>query len=131
MRPKQFMSRGRISAESRMTSKCTISRTSTPIFNESTGEYDETSTLIYSGICKIKIGGNQASQIEAAGQILIAQDSTLSLPVLLSGAVREDDVATITENDLDAALVGLLFRVKAGHSQTNATARRLPVEMVS
>ena len=121
---------GRVRAEALMESTCTISRTSA-ILNESTGKMEETTTVVYTGRCRLKLGGSQASQVEAAGQLLIAQDSILSLPVSTSGAVREDDVATITANQLDPALVGLKFRVKAGHSQTNATARRLPVELVS
>ena len=131
MSAESIILRGREFLEGMMTSACTISRTSAPIFNESTGEYDATSTLVYSGPCRLKQGNTQVSQVEAAGQLLISQDSILSLPVATSGAVREDDVATITANELDPALVGLKFRVKAGHSQTNATARRLPVELVS
>jgi hypothetical protein len=124
---------GRRFNESLQTSACTITRKGDKVLNETTGEYEYEFATIYSGQCKIKFGATEAHTVDAQGQILTEQTAILSLPVDEPGSVdvTTDDVAELTVNPLDPALVGKTFRVTGLHTQTAATARRFPVEVVS
>lgn len=121
----------RAEAESLMFDACTVAGDSVPVFNETTLEYDTVEVESYSGPCRLRFGDTAVQDIEAAGQLLIGQRATLSLPVATSGGVLEGHVATITACVNDPALVGRKFRVEGGHHQTFATARRFPVEEVT
>lgn len=123
--------RGREKAEALMTATCRITRKGpTQVLNESTGQYEFELIEVYSGKCKLKQADTQVAGAEAAGQLLIKQDSILSLPVEGTAGVREDDIAELLTNPLDTELVGARYRVKGGHGQSYATARRLPVEVI-
>lgn len=122
---------GRRFNEALMTSACTVTRQGDKILNETTGEYEYEYITVYAGPCKIKFGATEPTEIDAQGQLLVEQGAILSLPVETSGAVTTDDLAAITACTLDPSLIGKLFRVTGLHTQTAATARRFPVEVVS
>jgi hypothetical protein len=76
------------------------------------------------------------SELEAAAQLLIGQAAILSFPVLTSTGIRVDDIVTFLasddpRDDLDPALIGQTARIAGRHFDSNATARRLPIELVS
>lgn len=116
-----------------MTSECVIGEESTgPVFNEETGEYETViGTPSYSGPCKIRFNSTVTSEVDAQSQLLVEQDAILSLPVIGSENVKVGQVCRITVNALDLGMVGKRFRVTGDHTQTAATARRFPVELVT
>lgn len=122
---------GRSIAESMMVDSCTVSGGSAPVFNEETLEYETVAEVTYEGPCRIRFANAAVQDVEAAGQLLIAQRATLSLPIATSGDVAEGHVVTITACQNDPALLGRTFRVEGGHHQTFATARRFPIVEVT
>lgn len=127
------ISQGRRFNESLMVSECVIAPVgSEPVLNEETGEYEpvvgETS---YEGPCKIRFNSSVISDVDAQSQLLVEQSAILSLPVVGSEGVQVQHVAVITSNPMDTALEGKRFRITGDHTQTLATARRFPVELVS
>lgn len=126
----------RAEAESRMTSTCvaTIPGEGDPVWNPDTQQWDDPVETVYEGPCRLRMG-NPAPQNADAGETSWAVDRTptLSLPLSdpTSAAVVDGVQVTITGNPNDPAMVGLRLRVLSGHYQTDSTARRVPVEVVS
>lgn len=121
----------RDAAESLMIDLCRITGGTETVFDEDTFEYVTVEAVSYEGPCRLRFAATAVQTVEAAGQMLIAQRATLSVPVDTSGDVFEGHVVTITDCVNDPALVGRKFRVEGGHHQTFATARRFPLEEVS
>lgn len=122
----------RSQAESMMVSSCTITRAGTrSVLNEETLAYEAERIAVYSGPCRFKFGATQANVVDAQAQLVTEQGATLSLPVDGSGGVTTDDVAEITSNPYDPALVGKSVRITGQHVQTFATARRFGIELLS
>lgn len=123
---------GRTIAEARMESVCVIRRQTGTTTDHGTGVDTPVWSVVYAALpCSFKFANGQPNEVDAAGQQVSTQHPVLSLPVTGSELVRVDDVAEITANSLDGALVGLRVRVDGMHSMTHATARRLPVVVVS
>lgn len=121
-------------AESRMTSTCTITGPGgEPVWDDETGTYITVpGEAIYEGKCRLR-WGNPAPQNASAGEAAWAVDrtGTLSLPLAGTAHVGDGAVVTITANPNDPGMVGLVLHVLTGHHQTDSTARRLPVEVVT
>jgi hypothetical protein len=124
---------GRRFNEALMASTCVIADAgSEPVLNEETGEYEPVvSDPSYEGPCKIRFNSSVTSEVDAQSQLLVEQNAILSLPVEGSGNVSIGQYAVITANPMDAAMVGKKFRITGDHTQTFATARRFPVELVT
>lgn len=122
---------GRRHAESLMVSKCVITRTSDPTFNESTGEYTPTVTTVYSGKCEFRFNSTAFREVDGQSQLLTEQQPMLKLPVEGSAGVRVDDEGVLTEHPMDTGKAGMTFRIAGEHSKTFATSRRLPVEVTT
>lgn len=122
---------GRRQAEALMTSTCTITRVTGRALSESTGQYTDTTTVIYSGKCELRFDSEALNAVDGQGQILSEQRPLVKLPVEGSAGVQVDDVGTLTGHPLDAGMVGLTFRIAGIHTKTRATSRRLPVEVLS
>lgn len=121
----------RAHAESLMVSTCTITRGGTDVWNEETGAYDSTAETVYTGPCRVRFPSTVVRETDAQNQFAVEQEPVLSLPVVGSELVTVDDVVTITANPFDTAMVGLTLRIAGVHTQTQATARRFPVEVTS
>lgn len=130
----------RAQAESMMIDRCVVEReTPGTVLNEETGQYEPTRVRVYppaesldtDGPCRYKAANTAVRDVEAAGQLLIEQTATLSLPVATSLEVAEGDYVTFTASAFDPQMVGLEVRISGEHHQTFATARRFPVEEVS
>jgi hypothetical protein len=131
---------GRALMESLMDSTCVITRTSGGSIDPSTGLLSGgTATTIYSGVCRLRYASVRPTQVDAEGQNIAEERGVLSLPVVgdstsvtvgSSAAVRVNDIATITLGPLDPAgtVVG---RIELPHAQTQATARRFPLQVLS
>lgn len=122
---------GRAQAEARMTDTVLITRNSTPALDDETGEYTPTVTTIYSGPARLKSASTVVSAVDAQGQQLAGQSLRLDLPVSTSSGVQANDSVTVTASVNDPASVGLLLNVEGVFFQTDATARRFPVEVQS
>jgi hypothetical protein len=121
----------RAQAESRMTDTVRITRPGAPVFDTTTGTYTQTDTVVYSGPARLKLSSTVVSSIEAGGQILAGQSPRLDLPVSTSGGVQVDDSVVVTASVNDPASVGLRLNIEGVFFQTDATARRFPVEVQS
>lgn len=119
-----------------MHSTCRVQRASGQPVKGEDGELHPQYTTIYEGRCRLRTVSSVTSDIEAADQLLVGQASVLSFPVELSAGIRVNDVATLLasddpDDDLDPGLIGRRARIAGLHFDTDATARRLPVEMTS
>ena len=119
----------RAQAESRMTDTIRVTRPGESVFDEETGTYTQTETVIYNGPGRLKLASSVVSDIQAGGQIIAAQRPRLDLPVSTSGGVRVNDTAVVTASTRDPASVGLRLNIEGVFYQTDATARRFPVEV--
>ena len=127
------LTRGRRMAESRMTSTCTATVSGgEPVWDNTQGEYvAPPPTVLYDGPCRLRLG-NPAPQNADAGETTWAVDrGVLSLPIDGTANVPDGATVTITGNPHDPGMVGLVLTVLAGHFQTDSTARRLPVQVVT
>lgn len=133
MSAESVIRQGRAFTESLMSSTCVITRASgVPVLNEATGDYETPRVTVYEGPCKLKFVSGVVAEVDAAGQLAGEFDGVLSLPIGVpgSGSVQVNDVAELTGNPVDLALVGTKARITRPHAQTFATARRFPVEVL-
>jgi hypothetical protein len=121
----------RAKLESRMTDTIRVTRSSEPVWNEETGTYTPADTVIYTGPGRLKLASSVVSDVNAQGQLLAAQAPRLDLPVATSGDVQVNDTAEIIASLHDPASVGLRLNIEGVFFQTDATARRFPVEVQS
>lgn len=119
---------GQAAADALMLDACTIRRKSGTVFNETTGQYTDTTSTVYTGPCKLQ-DRLMRGEAEAGGREVITLSSVLHLPVAVT-AVQVDDVAEMTASQ-DPAAVGRKLRVAQVVYKTYATARRLQVEDVT
>jgi hypothetical protein len=122
---------GRRQAEALMVSECVVTRVTGKAFNDETGLYEPTVETVYSGKCDFRFTGTAFREVDGQSQLLTEQHPVLKLPVDGSAGVRVDDEGVLTAHPLDAGLVGMKFRIAGENTRTYATARRLPVEVVS
>lgn len=119
-----------------MHSTCRVQRASgTPVKGDD-GELHTPMVTIYEGPCRLRSNSAVTSDIDAAGQLLTGQAAVLSFPVVESAGIRVGDLATFVPSpddgqDLDPGLIGRTVRIAGLHFDTDATARRLPVELVT
>jgi hypothetical protein len=114
-----------------MTSTCVVTRVTGRTLNEDTGEYTDTTVPIYSGRCKVRFESPRVFRRDMESQFLAEQQPILFVPIDGTAGLTVDDVATITGNPTDPALVGMRIRLNGQHAQTSATARRIPGEVLT
>ena len=125
---------GRRSAEALMTARCTITRlkkvdlnTGTLLLTDTNPDDDE----IYTGPCRIRSGLARVQTGDFEGQMLASQQIMLHLPVLTSGDVSVGDTVEVTDGGDDPTATGIHLRIEGLAEQTQATARRLPVTLIT
>ena len=129
MRQQKMLRTGRRMAEERMTETCMIGvEQEGSTLDPDTEQYRVEFVASYTGPCRFKEAGGAAGEINAAGQILIEQDSELSVPLMTSLAVRKGMTVLITASTTDPALVGVRARIKRKSASSQRTARRFAVE---
>lgn len=132
MRAARILARGRHLATEFMTDTAQIGFESDgTVLNPDTGEYEHTFTAVYDGPCRFKAGNVQASDVEAASQLLVSQLATLSLPIGTSLEVKNGMQVRVTASLTDPALPGTVAEVKAPFRSSYTTARRFSCEVVS
>jgi hypothetical protein len=123
---------GRAFQEARMPATVLIERVVDRVLNEDTGEYDDQKQTIYAGKCRLDFRASlQTLERDMEGQILADQRPTLLLPIVGSENITVNDMATMTGNPLDPAVVGMRIRITGLSATTYATARRLPGEVLT
>jgi hypothetical protein len=84
-------------------------------------------TPVYEGKARIRFPQNPSGEVDAAGQLIVKQDSILSLPWGTPGVVP-DMRAVIDASTQDGSLAGRVFRVKGFAAAGQTTATRFTVE---
>lgn len=115
-----------------MQDTCKITSTTPGAWDDSTGTYGApTVTTVYQGRCRLRRPA-AAPQTTDAGDAAWAVDVlVLSLPVDGSEGVADGHSVEMLTSAHDPAVVGLLLEVQSGHWQSQSTARRLPVKVVT
>lgn len=122
----------RVQAESLMTDRFRIVRADgEPVWDEATGDYTATESVVYEGIGRIRFPGVGGRRVDEQGDAVTVQDAVLSLPIAGTGGVRVDDVAECVASRHDPQMVGVRFRIDEPHWQSHSTARRFGVEVES
>lgn len=94
---------------------------------------DPSDDVIYEGRCRIRSLVARVQTADFEGQLLGQQQLILSLPVATSVTVRTGDEGTLLEGGDDPLDPDnpVRFRIQGRAVQTQATARRFPIEMLS
>lgn len=123
---------GRALAEARMTDTWKVTRDNDePVLDTETGTYVPSTATIYEGPGRLKLSSSVVSEVDAQGQLLAQQGPRLDLPVDTSADVLTGDLAECIASTHDASMVGHVVTIKGIFLQTDATARRFPVEVQS
>lgn len=118
-------------AESLMESACEVKRAVGVTRDPESGVDEPVYSDVWSGPCRFRFPFVRPSDQDVAAQSLSTQRGIVSVPIVGTEAIRTGDVVFITVSPLDAGMVGAQLRVKGPFFETHATARRLPVEVVS
>lgn len=121
----------RAAAESTMVDTAEVYGLPVSTWVEESASYEDVPELVHTGPCEIKVADVLVNPVDAQGQQLIVQRSTVKFPVSADTLFPEDFTIKIIESRFDPANVGRLFRITGPHAQTYATARRYPVEETS
>lgn len=120
----------RLFAEALMGTTVEVTRVSI-ILDETTGIDTRVVASVWSGPCRLRFPFVRPSEQSAVSQTFAEQRGILSVPIVGTEAIQTNDIATITVSPLDAGMVGRVYRVMGPFDETYATARRLPVQVVS
>ena len=117
-------------AESMMTDACVITGPNgSPTWDDATGTYTiPAGSTVYAGPCRLRMPG-RVTRADSGDAAFAVDEGTLSLPVDGSEDVGAGMVALVALGNDPIASVSV--SIQATHVQTNSTARRLPVKLVS
>lgn len=124
---------GRTQAEALMESTCVVTRTvpGVPAVNAD-GSLNNVTATIYAGVCRLRFPTVRPTQVVPEGQSIGKERGVLSLPVIGDSAdVRADDIAVVTVSPVLDPGVTVTGRIELPFTQTHATARRFPLEVLS
>ena len=95
------------------------------------GNPEFTETDVWEGPCRLVLRSSVVRDVDAQSQLLAVQSPRLDVPIVGTGGVKNADRFVILSSLTDSELVGLEGFVSGMFPQSYATARRLPVEVVS
>lgn len=104
-----------------------ITRAGARTLNETTGQYDQTPSTVYEGVCKVVMPKQFPNDAAAEGQVLVESRPRLDLPVLTSTGVRDGDLFKCLTSG-DPALVGREWLLRGIAAQSQTSARRFWME---
>lgn len=123
---------GRKAAEARMDDVCRITRkTGDRVLNESTGQYTTATITIYEGPCRVLSPYRVPATPTGAGQTQNIENLRLDLPISSSLGIHSGDAVEITHAESDPDMLGRTYTVSTAAQQSDATARRIPIQEVS
>lgn len=115
-----------------MLDACTITRVTGSTTDSATGVRTLTTSTIYTGKCRLQERSATARPADPApDQEQLARHKELQLPVSTSTGVRVGDRVSMTTCVHDADAVGQVLVVREETSKSEATARRLGVEVIT
>jgi hypothetical protein len=114
--------------ESQMRGTYRVTRAGAAVWNPETLQNDATGATVYEGRGRLRAVNTQEHGGDAADQAFIESQFILSLPIVGSEGVSKGDAVECLDDPSDAALVGRRFIVTWPAAQSDATARRLPVQ---
>ena len=126
-----ILAAGRRRAESLQRDTCRITRPGPNVWDEATLTYTPSTTPVYEGKCRLLNPYRAPTTASSPGQAQTVQLARLSLPVLTSLGIKEGDIVEYLTSESDPDLPGTKFKVIGGAHQSDATARRVPIEEVS
>jgi len=127
---------GRRFQSATMTATVVIRRQGESVRDPVTGKITPTWSTVYDGPAEVMFPDNAPRDVDAVGQRLAEQQPLVKLPLVgekaaAAASVRKDDEGTVTASEHDLGNVGVTFRVTGIFAKSNATSRRLPVEVLS
>lgn len=108
-----------------------------PVRNPANGKLEQSWTTIYpDALAEVRIRDDRPREGDAAGQRFSEQGPYVAFPIdgehsTEASLIRMDDVGEVLADPDNPANVGATFRVTGLHLKSLATARRLPVEVLS
>ena len=129
-----------------MIDTCTITRVAQGAFNDTTGRRAETSSVVFSGVCRVKVA--PITQAEAGDRKNVISSQVLVLPLRsaepligydvgftydeatgydVATDVEERDIVTITAST-NADMIGMTWSIVGGEESSTATARMFKIE---
>lgn len=138
MNVSSVLARGRAAAAARMLDTCRITRDGDRGLNRDTGDIEAVAHIVYEGPCRLVLDSQDTTESEAQSQVLTEQGPRLDLPFVAPAnavgapaAVTTNDRALILTSVTDPAQVGTRARIAGEFPNSQATARRFPVEVTS
>lgn len=131
LQPNFNVARGRVWAEQLMVDRCVIERRSGRVFNDDTGQYDDTWEPVYEGKCRMQVSKWKPVEETPGGAITYhIAEATVQLPV--DGTLYErGDRVRVTHATMDTALLEQVMVVKNTVTKTHDVIRRLGVSEVT
>lgn len=126
-----ILAAGRRRAEALMRDTCRITKAGPDVWNEATLTNTPSTVTVYEGKCRLLYPYRAPTTASTPGQVEAVQLARLSLPVSTSIGVREGHDVEYLTSASDPDMVGRKFKVVGGAHQSDATARRVPVEETS
>lgn len=138
-----ILSRGRELARTRMRAVVVVRRQVGTTRDPATGDVVPQFEQVYPpagadwvGIAELRVTDREPRTGDAAGRRFAELGPFVALPVdgveaVATSAVRFDDIGEVLTDPDNPGNVGTTFRVTSQHVKSLATARRLPVEVVS
>jgi hypothetical protein len=131
-----ILQRGQELALTRMRATVQIRREGEPTPNPATGQLDPSFADVYEGPAEMQISDTAPRGDDVAGQRQSMQGPLVKLPMTgehadAAATVRFDDVGVVLTDPDNPGNVGVRFQIAGRHFKSLATARRLPVEVLS
>lgn len=129
--------RGRVLARSRMRATVVVRRAGGVVRDPETGTSQPSLTVIYpAALAEVRFRDNQPRTGDTAGQRFSEQTPFVAFPIdgehsAEAALIRMDDIGEVIADPDNPGNVGVTFRIAGVHVKSLATARRLPVEVVS
>lgn len=129
--------RGRVLARRRMRATVVVRREGEKQRDPVTGKLQPSFTVIYpSALAEVRFSDTQPRTGDSVGQRFAEQTPFVVFPIDGEHAdeaalIRMDDVGAVIADPDNPGNVGVTFRIAGIHVKSLATARRLPVEVVS
>lgn len=117
---------GRRAAEARMVETCTITRPGERVFNEDTGTYIDSTTVLYEGRCELKSRSEDGVHVDSGARDLMRSDPVLKIPANVPHAnLTGASVAVVTARGTVRGTIG------AEMLGPHRTARRFEMEVLA
>jgi hypothetical protein len=112
-----------------MVDSCTITRPGEPVTDPDSGNVTDSTTPVYSGMCKVQSKDSSVATPDVAGASFVVVSRQVHIPAGVAD-VRNGDVVTVTASLLNPFGVGKQYRVEGFTPDSFETAARIPVKEI-